>query len=651
MHIHTFQIKNFKAVKDITLYFNQDLNILTGINNSGKTTVLEALALWNECFYKLINQAKRTVKGRYESGDYVLGPSNNRYFNFDDINSVRSPNLEDIFRNRDKKNKIVLSATLVNEFKDTIQIPFKMGDSGGKYLIELDGFSTFDFNKFNKFFKSFPEPTEVYYASPVAAIKSTENFVTEPQVKDAIRKRESYQVIRNRIYKLYHTDRFSKFQNDLSFILYNETSAKIKITNTNDINRDIRVIINYKIEKDEVEKDIALLGSGTLQAIEILLNVYQQTSERKDLVFVLLDEPDSHIHRDIQKRLLKVLLEFAREHQIFITTHNEALIRSTPLQNLFHLDGSIEGEVKNMYLGDLEKIGIPRYKGMYPSQYTPVVKSIGYDSGLDFINALEADKIIFVEGDDDARVIYKLLQEYPANHTRKFMFWVLGGVSAIFSKIHSYKLFFSDIKNGKSLWDKSYLVFDKDAMTDAHLGIISQQLNDRLKLPNHGITAYTMESVLFSDIPQLEKLLTRYLVELKNIDRTLMIDLGKNLTHAYQKMKDVLELRYAKGEIDQQYRAYIGQYSEKTKTMFGSKTSLIEEDPVKLVRELDEYYHEVLSKQLYYKLMTKKDTEQVINAAIQNLHTSIDIEADFYEMIKLSDKSTWFSEWDFLSKI
>jgi hypothetical protein len=132
---------------------------------------------------------------------------------------------------------------------------------------------------------------------------------------------------------------------------------------------------------------------------------------------------------------------------------------------------------------------------------------------------------------------------------------------------------------------------------------------------------------------------------------SLIIDLGKNLTHAYQKMKDVLELRYAKGEIDQQYRAYIGQYSEKTKTMFGSKTSLIEEDPVKLVRELEEYYHEVLSKQLYYKLMTKKDAEQVINAAILNLHTSIDIEADFYEMIKLSDKSTWFSEWDFLSKI
>jgi predicted ATP-dependent endonuclease of OLD family len=651
MHIHKFQIKNFKSIKDITLYFNKDLNILTGVNNSGKTTVLEALALWNECFYKLLNRAKRGVKGRYEAGDYVLGPSNNKYFNFDDINSVRSPNFEDMFRNLDKKNKIILSATIENEFGDSIKIAFKIGDSGGKYLIELDGFGNFDFNKFNKFFKSFPEPTEVFYASPVAAIKGVENFVTEPQIKDSIRKRESSEVIRNRIYKLYHTDRFSKFQNDLSFILYNETSAKLKITNTNDINKDLRVIINFKIQKNEVEKDIALLGSGTLQAIEILLNVYQQTSERKDLIFVLLDEPDSHIHRDIQKRLLSVLLVFAKEHQIFITTHNEAMIRSTPLQNLFHLDGSVDGEIKNMYLKDLEKIGIPRYKGMYPSQYTPVIKSIGYDSGLDFINALEADKIIFVEGDDDARVIYNLLQEYPSNHNRKFMFWVLGGVSAIFSKINSYKLFFSDIKNGKSLWDKSYLVFDKDAMTDAHIDIVSQQINDKLNLPNHCIRAYTMESVLFSDLAILEKLLTKYLVEVKNIDNLLIVDLGKTLSNEYQKMKDILNVRYSKDEVDKQYKGYIGQYSEKTKSMFDSRTSLIEDDAVKLVRELEEYYNDIISKEHFYKLMTKKDVESVINAVILNLNASIDIETDFYEFIKISDKSTWFSEWDFLKNI
>ena len=120
MHIHKFQIKNFKSINDFTLYFNKDLNVLTGVNNSGKTTVLEALAMWNECFYKLLNRAKRGVKGRYDAGDYVLGPSNNKYFDFNDINSVRSPNFADMFRNLDKKNKIILTATIENDFSDSI---------------------------------------------------------------------------------------------------------------------------------------------------------------------------------------------------------------------------------------------------------------------------------------------------------------------------------------------------------------------------------------------------------------------------------------------------------------------------------------------------------------------------------------------------
>ena len=85
--------------------------------------------------------------------------------------------------------------------------------------------------------------------------------------------------------------------------------------------------------------------------------------------------------------------------------------------------------------------------------------------------------------------------------------------------------------------------------------------------------------------------------------------------------------------------------------MFSLRTSLIEDDTVKLVRELEDYYSDVIAKEQYYKLMKKEDVQLVINATILNLNTSIDIEIDFYEIIKISDKSTWFSEWDFLKNI
>jgi len=50
MFIKKFKITNFKSFQNTEIYFNSDVNILTGPNNSGKTTILEALAFWHECF-------------------------------------------------------------------------------------------------------------------------------------------------------------------------------------------------------------------------------------------------------------------------------------------------------------------------------------------------------------------------------------------------------------------------------------------------------------------------------------------------------------------------------------------------------------------------------------------------------------------------
>ncbi len=65
MFIQAIHIINFKSFQDVKIEFNSDVNIFTGKNNSGKTTVLEALALWQECFAKLLLKTGHGKKDNY----------------------------------------------------------------------------------------------------------------------------------------------------------------------------------------------------------------------------------------------------------------------------------------------------------------------------------------------------------------------------------------------------------------------------------------------------------------------------------------------------------------------------------------------------------------------------------------------------------
>ena len=107
MYISELKIENFKSFGNVTIHFNEKTNILTGINNAGKSTVLEAISLWQECYNKLIQIAGTSNnKIGINKGNFVFGVMAGVTVSYTEIISVRSSSYEDIFYNLDRKKTV-----------------------------------------------------------------------------------------------------------------------------------------------------------------------------------------------------------------------------------------------------------------------------------------------------------------------------------------------------------------------------------------------------------------------------------------------------------------------------------------------------------------------------------------------------------------
>ena len=655
MKISKIQIKNFKSFQDVTVDLDPDFNVFTGVNNSGKTNLLEAIALWHECFNKLIRQAGKGYKELYKKGDYILGHTTEKYFPYETIKTVRTSNIDDIFYQRDTTAPMELSINL-NKVDINLEIGFSIKTSGLNYVIELLSYNQYNFRGFNEFFENFPNPISASFASPVATIRTEERFVTRPQIIESIQKRESVEVVRNRLYNLYYdTTRnenlYDNFIGDLSYILFNN-EKRIEFFPKSDIKKDIKSVIDYKIESQDIEKDISLLGSGTLQIIVILLNLYAPEKTR-DLNLILFDEPDSHIHRDIQKRLIDTFLRFSTNTQIFLTTHNESLIRQVSLHQLFHLEN--RPQYNYNALSQQELFVEPYFKGIYPSALNPIISSLGNSNGLDFINAVEADKIIFVEGQDDSKAIYTLLQKNTIGiNTKKYSFWVMGGVSKIFKDLPSYKKIFQLIRNQQNLWQKSVLIFDRDFLNDEHKNLILGNLNNRFGLPTYIPSAYTFESILLTDFDKLGRLLFLWLNRQQNSISVDAVRLAQGLQQAYlnhmnPKLEQLLNDNKAFEQIIYQCRSIRDKL--KSDDMLGTNDRSIPENDVQLSTAYRNYFKQILNTRDFYKYAKKDDVQAIINQVISPHNIAFNIEQDFIALLECVDRSTWFEEWDFLTRL
>ncbi|MCK3683194.1 AAA family ATPase [Maribellus sp. YY47] len=483
MHIQEIKLKNFKGFKELAFDCNDKFNVIIGENNIGKSTIFEALLIWESCFKRIIN-SKRTGFYKADGG--------NTYIPFGDLTFIRLINDTDLFFDTPNQARItVVIAKGTNQFSLTFELS-KPKSINNSYL-RFKTVNHKEFEKFAVYLKAnqikLDEVIFIYQTKPVSNILSKEPFMNKGQVLKKISLGKSGEVLRNKIIQK-KLDKRKNLETQISKVLGNN----IKFICSNESKSNVEEYINLKVSSAHRNLDIHLQGSGFLQVAEIFSTIdYLENA----INILLIDEPDSHIHAKLQKKLLQELRQISNT-QIFVISHNDNFVSELKPKELFYLNQEAKTQ------GRIQKLSI--------ENFDKIKKELGgIIIALDKLNY--TDKICFVEGDDDIQYIKSLLQKHlefePENLPKcEIVFYYLRGKDYIINKLDYNKRLLSQLFKDK----RYFVIFDKDFSTLTS----SAGFEDSMKAKLGGTSAtfkhdgYCIESTLFGETDKLVDFLSDY---------------------------------------------------------------------------------------------------------------------------------------------
>lgn len=506
LRISKITLKNFKTFKDITITPNTDFNIVIGENSAGKSSIFEAIHLWEKCYQTYILSSRK--------GFYKVKGTSNRYVNYQELDFLRITKDEDLFH--DPKDETLgkcseLTITLNNNDAEDqcwalgfkVTCPTSIENAFFRVQpIDESQFTNFA-NEFCKDGRYLDEAIFIYQTRPVAGVHQYEPYYNEAKIKRKIQQGSSHEVLRNKI--IAKRKSITELETSISEIL----EKKVKFSLPAAARRDKDEFINLDVSiNDSKAYDLHLQGSGFLQIVEILSTVEFIEAPLK---LLLVDEPDSHIHTKLQHNLLDHLKKI-EHNQFFVISHNDQFVTNAADGEVFFLNENAKND------GRLEPIN--------RDSFDIIKKSLGgVIMSLERLNS--TSHIAFVEGEDDEKYLKRLnskLKEITklSGCLSNIVFFPLRGKDNIVKKVEYNKRTLSSILKNKT-WN---VIFDRDFSTNE----TDQKLKDKLKANGcrpHSHTGYCIESEIFSDL----NILKRYLCSLTNgTSATQMSDFVDNIT-------------------------------------------------------------------------------------------------------------------------
>ena len=410
-------IRNFKRFGEVEIELGNPV-VFTGPNNSGKTSAMQALALW-DLGLKRWNE-KRSGKTTPEKRPGVT-------LNRQDLVAVPVPGGKLLWHNL--------------RMRDVLKVDGKQETRNIRIEIIVEGISgdrcwtcglEFDYANEESFYcrplrltpgknpERMPVPEEagtvqIAFLPPMSGLAATETRLDQGAINVRIGEGRTAEVLRNLCY-LIREDRPESW-----------TSLVARIRSLFGCELDLpryvaergEILMTYR-EKG-VKLDLSSSGRGLQQTLLLLAYMYVNPGS-----VLLLDEPDAHLEILRQRQIYRLLTDVAGANgsQIIAASHSEVLLT--------------EAAGKDMVVAF---VGRPHRIDDQGSQVSKALKEIGFDQ---YSQAEQTGSVLYLEGSTDLSVLQALahrLGHDVATHAleRPFVRYVGNDSSAVRRHYHGLK--------------------------------------------------------------------------------------------------------------------------------------------------------------------------------------------------------------------
>ena len=355
-------IKNFKRFRDETVVNFEPITVLLGGNNSGKSTVLQALSIFQYC----MEVTRKRKNGGFTLDTKTIGP--------EEFGALPVTAPTDLWPDSKPNGAIHIEATFSNGATISFEIKFSFNRFSITPAMHGDAGKLI-------------EETRVRYVPIHSGLALREEFLLAPARADRLRELQHGSVIRNLLWDLKENnkERWKKLKEILERLY---PTANLDVMFDREVDRFISS--EYKDNVLGRGLDVVVSGTGFQQVLQIFTGVLSQGS-----TIVLMDEPDAHLHARLQVEMMRIFADLVEDEglQFVLASHSPHLISAAP-----------PGSLRAMIDGKAHPFATE------PEQMD-LLDSLGAFDRMEIVPLLRTKSVVFVENRDDRNYLELFAQK------------------------------------------------------------------------------------------------------------------------------------------------------------------------------------------------------------------------------------------------